>query len=180
MRTLVQKNEIIDNLTLQFNNNDCFYIVELSKIKVSDILMFRRFCRKNAISFIVAKNSLIHRALKKSKFNDTVKQEAETTMNNMSGVLFVNENHKLPAKAIMVFLNKTQSGTIKLKCACVVNDLFIGHDKLQQLSKLKSRKELIADVVLLLQSPMMKVITGIAGAQNKVFDLLKAISVKQK
>ena len=180
MRTLVQKNEIIDNLTLQFNNNDCFYIVELSKIKVSDILMFRRSCRKNAISFTVAKNSLIHRALQKSKFNDTVKQGAETTMNNMSGVLFINENHSIPAKTVIDFLNKTQSGTIKLKCACVANDLFIGHDKLQQLSKLKSKKELIADVVLLLQSPMMKVVSYVVGAQNKVFDLLKAISMRQK
>ena len=176
MRTIEQKNEIIDNLTLHFNNNDCFYIVELSKIKVSDISMFRRSCRKNDISFIVAKNSLIHRALQNSKFNDSVKQETEAIMNNMSGVLFVNEKHKLPAKVILEFLSTTTSGEIKLKCACVDSDIFIGHDKLRQLSKLKSRNELIADVISLLQSPMKNVMSGLLSAQDKLCGVLKTLA----
>lgn len=178
MRTQVQKKEIIDNLSVQFNNNDCFYIVELSKIKVSDISMFRRNCRKNDVVFTVAKNSLINLALKKSKFNETVKQEAEATMNNMSGVLFITENHSLPAKTIIDFLKNTKSGNIKLKCACIDNDLFIGEDKLQQLSKLKTKKELVADIILALQSPMKNILSGLLSSQNKICGILKALEKK--
>jgi large subunit ribosomal protein L10 len=97
-----------------------------------------------------------------------------TTLHGFSGVLFSKESGNLPARVIKEFRLKLEGKPV-LKAASINSDLFIGDENLNMLSELKSKNELIGDVIAMLQSPAKNVISALQSGKNTVAGLVKAL-----
>lgn len=100
-------------------------------------------------------------------------------MKGFSGLLFTNESPSSPAKALKDFRKSLDADHPSLKAVAIVSDFFIGDDHLDLLSKLKSKNELIGDVILLLQSPAKNIISLLKSSENKISSVLKALELNK-
>ena len=171
--TREEKAQIIDELSEKFATNSHFYITDASGFTVEQVNNFRRLCFKNGIEYRVYKNTLIRKALEKQEGVDY--SPLFDTLHGFSGVLFSKEVGNTPAKVIQEFRRKIEGKPV-LKAASISSDLFIGDENLSMLSELKSKNELIGDVIALLQSPAKNLISALtSGGSNKVAGLVKAL-----
>lgn len=174
--TKEEKGAIIEELAEKFAATPYFYITDASGLNVAKTNELRRLCFERGIEYRVVKNTLISKALEKldtdySSFDGTV-------LKGFSGVMFHEESGKVAAKLIKDFL-KANKNSIQLKGASVDSALFIGHDQLDTLLNLKSKQELIGEVIGLLQSPAKNVISGLQSGGNKLAGILKTLSEKE-
>lgn len=174
--TKEEKGAIIDELAEKFAATPYFYITDASGLNVAKTNELRRLCFERGIEYRVVKNTLISKALERldtdySSFDGTV-------LKGFSGVMFHDESGKVAAKLIKDFL-KANKNSIQLKGASVDSALFIGHDQLDTLLNLKSKQELIGEVIGLLQSPAKNVISGLQSGGNKLAGILKTLSEKE-
>ncbi|MFT7247755.1 MAG: large subunit ribosomal protein L10 [Arcticibacterium sp.] len=170
------KGVIIQDLSEKFQSNPFFYITDASGMTVANTNKLRRLCFERGIEYKVIKNSLIEKALNTldadyTPFNESV-------LKGFSGILFHPESGKDAAKLIKDFL-KENKDSIKLKGASIDSDLFIGHDQLDKLASLKSKAEMIGEVIMLLQSPAKTVLGGLQSGGNKLAGILKTLSEKE-
>ncbi|MFT4735064.1 MAG: large subunit ribosomal protein L10 [Algoriphagus sp.] len=170
------KGVIIQDLSEKFQSNPFFYITDASGMTVAKTNKLRRLCFERGIEYKVIKNSLIEKALNTldadyTPFNESV-------LKGFSGILFHPESGKDAAKLIKDFL-KENKDSIKLKGASIDSDLFIGHDQLDKLASLKSKAEMIGEVIMLLQSPAKTVLGGLQSGGNKLAGILKTLSEKE-
>jgi large subunit ribosomal protein L10 len=171
-----QKGVAIQELSEKFANTPFFYITDASGLSVAKTNKLRRMAFERGVEYRVFKNTLIEKALQTldtdyTPFNESV-------LKGFSGIMFHPESGKEPAKLIKDFL-KENEGSIKLKGASIESGLYIGHDQLENLAKLKSKAELIGDVIMLLQSPAKTVIGGLQSGGNKLAGILKTLSEKE-
>ena len=174
--TKEEKGAIIEELAEKFAATPYFYITDASGLNVAKTNELRRLCFERGIEYRVVKNTLISKALERldtdySSFDGTV-------LKGFSGVMFHDESGKVAAKLIKDFL-KANKNSITLKGASVDSALFIGHDQLDTLLTLKSKQELIGEVIGLLQSPAKNVISGLQSGGNKLAGILKTLSEKE-
>ncbi len=174
--TKEEKGAIIEELSEKFANTPYFYITDASGLNVAKTNELRRLCFERGIEYRVIKNTLIRKALEStgtdySSFDDTV-------LKGFSGVMFHQESGKVAAKLIKDFL-KANKNSIKLKGASVDSSIFIGHDQLDTLLTLKSKQELVGEIIGLLQSPAKNVISGLQSGGNKLAGILKTLSEKE-
>ncbi len=174
--TKEEKGAIIEELAEKFAASPYFYITDASGLNVAKTNELRRLCFERGIEYRVVKNTLISKALERldtdySSFDGTV-------LKGFSGVMFHDESGKAAAKLIKDFL-KANKNSIQLKGASVDSALFIGHDQLDTLLTLKSKQELIGEVIGLLQSPAKNVISGLQSGGNKLAGILKTLSEKE-
>lgn len=174
--TKEEKGAIIEELAEKFAATPYFYITDASGLNVAKTNELRRLCFERGIEYRVVKNTLISKALERldtdySSFDGTV-------LKGFSGVMFHDESGKVAAKLIKDFL-KANKNSIQLKGASVDSALFIGHDQLDTLLNLKSKQELIGEVIGLLQSPAKNVISGLQSGGNKLAGILKTLSEKE-
>jgi large subunit ribosomal protein L10 len=174
--TKEDKGAIIEELSEKFANTPYFYITDASGLNVAKTNELRRLCFERGIEYRVIKNTLIRKALEStgtdySSFDDTV-------LKGFSGVMFHQESGKVAAKLIKDFL-KANKNSIKLKGASVDSSIFIGHDQLDTLLTLKSKQELVGEIIGLLQSPAKNVISGLQSGGNKLAGILKTLSEKE-
>ncbi|MBA4853879.1 50S ribosomal protein L10 [Emticicia sp. BO119] len=171
--TKEEKGAIIEELAEKFAATPYFYITDASGLNVAKTNELRRLCFERGIEYRVVKNTLISKALERldtdySSFDGTV-------LKGFSGVMFHDESGKVAAKLIKDFL-KANKNSITLKGASVDSALFIGHDQLDTLLTLKSKQELIGEVIGLLQSPAKNVISGLQSGGNKLAGIIKTLS----
>jgi large subunit ribosomal protein L10 len=174
--TKEEKGLIIDELADKFAATPYFYITDASGMNVAKTDSLRRLCFERGIEYRVVKNTLIAKALEKldtdyTSFNESV-------LKGFSGIMFHTESGKVAAKLIKDFL-KENKDSIKLKGASVDASLFIGHDQLDTLLNLKSKAELVGEIIGLLQSPAKNVISGLQGGGNKLAGILKTLSERE-
>lgn len=174
--TKEDKGAIIEELSEKFANTPYFYITDASGLNVAKTNELRRLCFERGIEYRVIKNTLIRKALEStgtdySSFDDTV-------LKGFSGVMFHQESGKVAAKLIKDFL-KANKNSIKLKGASVDSSIFIGHDQLDTLLTLKSKQELVGEIIGLLQSPAKNVISGLQSGGNKLAGILKTLSERE-
>lgn len=174
--TKEDKGAIIEELSEKFANTPYFYITDASGLNVAKTNELRRLCFERGIEYRVIKNTLIRKALEStntdySSFDDAV-------LKGFSGVMFHQESGKVAAKLIKDFL-KANKNSIKLKGASVDSSIFIGHDQLDTLLTLKSKQELVGEIIGLLQSPAKNVISGLQSGGNKLAGILKTLSEKE-
>jgi len=174
--TKEEKGAIIEELAEKFAATPYFYITDASGLNVAKTNELRRLCFERGIEYRVVKNTLISKALEKLDTDYTPFDG--TVLKGFSGVMFHEESGKIAAKLIKDFL-KTNKESIKLKGASVDSALFIGHDQLDTLLNLKSKQELIGEVIGLLQSPAKNVISGLQSGGNKLAGILKTLSEKE-
>lgn len=165
-----QKNATIAVLTEKLKAANCLYIADTSSIGAIDTNNFRRELFKNGIEMLVAKNTLILKAMRNSGKDFG---ELEGALKGTSALLF-SENVKAPAQAILKFRKKGDKPA--LKGAYVDSAVFIGDNQLDALSNLKSKEDLIGEIVGLLQSPARNVISALQSGGGKIAGIVKTLS----
>jgi large subunit ribosomal protein L10 len=175
--TREEKAAIIEDLVGKFNANTHFYVTDAGGMTVERVNELRRTCYKKGVEYKVYKNTLIAKALERmdadySKFNEGV-------LKGFSGIIFSKEDGKLPAEIIKEFRTKYKAEKPLLKGASIDSDLFIGDDQLDTLTKLKSKAELIGEVITLLQSPAYNVIGALQSGKHKLAGIVKTLSERE-
>jgi len=170
--TREEKAKIIDELTAKFADNTHFYITDATGFTVDQVNNFRKLCFKSGVEYRVYKNTLIQKALEKNTAVDYA--PLFKTLHGFSGVIFSKEVGNAPAKVIREFRKKLEGRPV-LKAASIDSSLFIGDENLNMLSELKSKNELIGEVISLLQSPAKNVLSALLSGKNTVAGLVKAL-----
>ncbi len=170
--TREEKAIIIDDLSRKFADNTHFYITDASGFTVADVNAFRRMCFKNGVEYRVYKNTLIRKALEKQEGTDY--SGLFGVLNGFSGVIFSKEAGNIPARVIREFRIKKEGKPV-LKGASIDSEIYIGDENLAMLSELKSKNELIGDVIALLQSPAKNVLSALLSGKQTVAGLVKAL-----
>lgn len=173
--TREEKGKVIDELTAKFEANSHFYVTDAGGFTVAQINAFRRICFQTGVEYGVYKNTLIRKALEK---NGATFEPMFKTLHGFSGVIFSKESGNAPAKAIKEFRKKLEGKPV-LKAASIDSDLFIGDENLNMLSELKSKNELIGDVIVLLQSPAKNVVSALLSSKNKLAGIVKTLEERQ-
>ena len=168
-----EKNQIIDSLTSSINESNHFYLTDISELNAVDTSMLRRKCHEKNIKLMVVKNTFLKQALEKAEGDY---QELYEVLKNSTSVIF-SEVGNIPAKLINEFREKHDRPI--LKAAFVEKSVYIGDDQLDTLAQLKSKEELIADIIMLLQSPMKTVISQLQSGGQTLSGVLKTLSEKE-
>ncbi len=168
-----EKKELILELSVKITNNPNFYITDTSSLTVAKVNAIRRKCFEQGIEFRVAKNTLIRKALESvGTANGTDYSPLYDALKGSSTLMFA-EKGNAPAKLIKEF-RKTSDKPV-LKGASVDYSFFIGDKELDTLINLKSKNELIGEVIGLLQSPAKNVISALLSGQNILAGLVKTL-----
>ncbi len=176
--TKEEKKELVDNLSQKFQNNDFFYVADGSGMSVAETNDFRRICFKKGIEYQVVKNTLIKKALE-SLDNDYT-SFSDNVLKGFSGIMFTSEAGNLPAKVIKEHRKKHgKDAKPFFKGASIDGDVFIGEENLEALSNLKSKQELVGEVISLLQSPMKNVISSLKSGGDTIAGLVKTLSERE-
>jgi len=170
--TREEKALIIEELSQKFAANAHFYVTDASGFTVEQINNFRRLCFKSGIEYRVYKNTMIQKALERQEGVDY--SPIFNVLNGFSGVMFSKEAGNTPAKVIKEFRKKLEGKPV-LKAASIGSDFFIGDENLNMLSELKSKNELIGEVISLLQSPAKNVVSALISSKQTVAGLVKAL-----
>jgi large subunit ribosomal protein L10 len=165
-----EKNEIINSLTESINQFSHFYLTDIAQLNAADTSALRRKCFANEIKLIVVKNTLLKRALEQSGKDF---EGLYDVLKGPTSVMFSN-NGNAPAKLIKEFRKKKDKPL--LKGAYVQESVYLGDIMLDSLVSLKSRDELIGDVIMLLQSPAKNVISALQSGGNKIHGVLETLS----
>ena len=170
-----QKNEVIDVLKDKFSQYNNFYVTNTESLTVEQITKLRRICFSKQVEMKVAKNTLIRKALE--SIDSTRFSGVFDSLHGVTALLF-SENAKEPALIISSFRKENKDGEKPtLKAAFIDGDVFVGDNQLATLRDLKSKQDLIGEIIGLLQSPAKNVISGLnAGA--KLAGLIKALEDK--
>lgn len=167
--TREEKNQEIQVLKEAFESTSYFYITDSSTLDVATINKFRRLCFEKGVTFKVAKNTLVKKALEQLDEDYT---EIYDALSGPTSIMFASASN-VPAKVLKDFRKGSEKPT--LKAAYIDTDVFVGDDKIEELSKLKSKEELIADIIALLQGPMSNVMGSLNSGKNTIGGLLKAL-----
>jgi len=174
--TREDKGKLIEALAEKFSENQHFYITDAAGFTVAQVNAFRRICFKAGVEYGVYKNTLIRKALERNgKAND----QLVSALKGFSGVIFSKESGNTPARAIKEF-RKKQDGKPRLKAASIDSEVFLGDENLNMLSELKSKNELIGDVIAILQSPAKNVLSALLSGKSTVAGLVKALEERKQ
>ena len=166
-----QKNEVIELLKDKFKEYNNFYVTNTESLTVAQVGKLRKICFDKNVEMKVAKNTLIKKALE--SIDSTRFSGVFESLNGVTALMF-SENAKEPAMIISSFRKDANTDKPILKAAFIDGDVFEGNDQLKALITLKSKNDLIGEIIGLLQSPAKNVISGLnAGA--KLAGIIKAL-----
>ena len=171
-----EKAAVIEELVEKFANTNFFYFTDASGLTVAEVNQFRKLCFDRGVEYRVAKNTLIQKALEKldvdySSLNDQA-------LKGFTGIMFAPEIGNIPAKIIKDFKRSDKDDRPIFKAASIDSELFLGEDQLNTLSNLKSKVELIGEIITLLQSPAKNVISSLQSGKNILAGIIKTLSEK--
>lgn len=172
--TKQEKNQVIDNLVSLLEENSNIYVADTSDLDAEVTSSLRRACFNKDVNLMVVKNTLLNKAMDKvadKDFGDIPSVLKGTT------ALMTAEVSNAPAKLIKEFRKKSDRPI--LKAAYVEESIFIGDNNLEALVSLKSKDELIGDVIMLLQSPAKTVISQLESGKSTLAGLVKTLSEKE-
>ena len=169
--TKEQKNEVIEVLKDKFSQYNNFYITNTESLSVAQVGKLRRVCFDKQVELKVAKNTLIRKALE--SLDAEKYSEVYESLNGVTALMF-SENAKEPALILSAFRTEGKLEKPQLKAAYIDGSLFVGDTQLEALKSLKSKQDLIGEIIGLLQSPAKNVISAL-NAGNKLASLVKAL-----
>ena len=159
-----QKNEIIEALKEKFSQYNNFYVTNTESLTVDQVTKLRRVCFDKNVEMKVAKNTLIKKALE-SLGNESYNGMFDS-LNNVTALMF-SENPKEPALIISSFRTASKTEKPVLKAAFINGDIYTGDENLKTLTKIKTKNELIGEVIGLLQSPAKRVLAALLHHHEK-------------
>lgn len=169
--TPAQKQEAVAMLKEKFSQYNNFYITDTEALTVAQVNKLRRICFEKGVEMRVAKNTLIRKAMEQidgERFGGTF-----DSLHGVTALMF-SESAKEPAMIISTFRTETKGERPVLKAAFVDGDVFAGNDQLNTLKNLKSKNDLIGEIIGLLQSPAKNVISAL-NAGTRLASLVKAL-----
>jgi large subunit ribosomal protein L10 len=172
-----QKIAHVQELAEKFKSFPHFYIADTGGLTVAQVNSLRAKCFEANIEMRVVKNTLIRKALEQTGEDYSGLYSA---LKQTSAVFFIKENPNKPAKLIKEYRTAGKTEKPVLKGAFVESSVFLGDASLEQLIALKSKEELIGDIIGLLQSPAKNVISGLKSGGGKLAGILKTLSEKQQ
>lgn len=172
--TREEKGQIIEELAGKLKSTPYFYIADSSGLTVSQINNFRRLCYNKGLEYKVYKNTLIAKALE--RINGDVDTFRKEVLKGTSGIIFSPESGKLPATLLKDFARQSPEKNVRLKAASIEMESYVGADQLDALLNLKTKNELIGDIIGILQSPAKNVISGLQSGKNKLAGIVKTLS----
>ena len=172
--TREEKNKAIDSLNTQLSENKKFYLTDISGLTAESNSDLRRLCFKKDVHIQVIKNTLLRKAMEK---NDVDFAELYQALKGNTAIMFA-EAGNAPAKVIKEF-RKKQDMPI-LKAAFIEESVYFGDDQVEVLSSLKSKDELIGEIISLLQSPPKNVISSLQSGGTKLSGILKTLAERSE
>jgi len=170
--TRQEKSQVIEDLTAQLAGTNVVYLTDISGLDAEATSSLRRTCFKAGITLSVVKNTLLEKAMEAS---DNDYGDLPTILAGNSAIM-ISENGNAPAKVIKEFRKKSDKPL--LKGAFIHHAVFIGDNQLDALIALKSKDEVIGEIIGLLQSPAKNVISALKSGGGKIAGILKTLSEK--
>ena len=168
--TREEKATAIGELTDTLKANNVIYIADISGLNASDTTALRRLCYSRNVQMQVVKNTLLRKAMEQSEKNF---EELYPVLKGNTSIMIA-EAGNAPAKLIQSFRSKKQEKPI-LKGAFIEEAIYVGDNQLENLSNIKSREELIGDIIMLLQSPAKNVVSALKSSGGTIAGLLKTL-----
>ena len=170
--TREEKSQVIQDLTAQLADSNTIYLADISGLDATNTSNLRRACFKANVQLAVVKNTLLAKAMEAS---DKDFGDLPSILKGNTSMLIA-EAANAPAKVIKEFRKKSDKPL--LKGAYVQESVYVGDDQLDALVNIKSREELIGDVIALLQSPAKNVVSALQSGGGKLAGILKTLSEK--
>ncbi|ATA74432.1 MULTISPECIES: 50S ribosomal protein L10 [Capnocytophaga] len=170
--TREEKSLVIEDLTARLAENNVIYVADLTGLNADETTNLRKACFKANIKLAVVKNTLLAKAMEASEKEFG---ELPSVLKGNSTLMF-SEVGNAPAKLIKEFRKK--SDKLVLKGAFIEEAIFVGADQLETLVAIKSREELIGDIIGLLQSPAKNVVSALKSGGGKLAGIIKTLSEK--
>ncbi len=167
------KDKIIESLVEKIDTYKNFYLADISGLNASDTSALRRKCFEKQVKVEVVKNTLFKKALERSTGNY---EELYGALENPTSIMFT-ETANVPAKLIKEF-RKSHKKPV-LKAAYVQESIFVGENQLEALVNIKSKYEVIGDVIGLLQSPAKNVVSALQSSGGKLAGIVKTLSERE-
>ena len=168
--TKEDKAKYIDDLTAELTQAGVFYLADTSELTVEVINNLRRKCFQSGVTLKVVKNTLLHKAMERVEGIDY--GQLSEVLAGPTSIMFA-EVGNVPAKIIQEFRKKSAKPI--LKGAFIGEAIFIGDNQLETLSNIKSKDELLGEIIGLLQSPAKNVISALKGQGGKIAGILKTL-----
>ena len=173
--TKTEKGAAIEQLKEAFENNEFFYVADASTLPADKTTELRGALFAKGIKMQVVKNTLVRKALEQLPAENNY-AELFDTLTGPTAILFT-EVANAPARVIKEFRGDAERPIVK--AAYIASAVYKGDDKLEELTKLKSREELLADVLTLLQSPMQNLLSSLNSAGSQIAGLLKTLEERE-
>lgn len=167
------KSTLINELVENINNHGHFYVTEAGGLNAEATSNLRRECFKKEVKMVMVKNTILRKALEQLEGNY---EEMFSTFTGTSAVMFSNTGN-VPAKLIKAFAKKNGKPTIK--SAFVEASVYVGENQLEALCNIKSKEELLGDVIGLLQSPMKNVVSALQSGGSTIHGILTTLAEKE-
>lgn len=171
--TREEKSRVIEDLTAQLADNTIIYLADISGLNAEKTSNLRRACYKADIKLAVVKNTLLAKAMESS---DKDFGELPSILKGNTSIMF-SQTGNAPAKVIKEFRKKSDKPL--LKGAFVEEAVYVGDDYLETLVNIKSKEEVIGDIIGLLQSPAKNVVSALKSGGGKIAGILKTLSEKE-
>ena len=171
--TREEKSQVIEELTAQLADNSNIYLADISGLNATTTSDLRRACFKANVTLSVVKNTLLEKAMEAS---DKDFGDLSSVLKGNTSVMY-SETGNAPAKVIKAFRKKSDKPL--LKGAFIEEAIYLGDDQLDALVEIKSREELIGDIISLLQSPAKNVVSALQSGGGKLSGILKTLSEKE-
>ena len=168
--TREEKSQVIENLTAQLTESPIIYLADISGLNALQTSNLRRACFKAGVSLAVVKNTLLEKAMEST--DKDFGALPETLKGNTS--IMISETGNAPAKVIKEFRKKSEKPL--LKGAYIEEAVYVGDEQLENLVNIKSKEEVIGDIIGLLQSPAKNVISALKSGGSTLSGLVKTLS----
>jgi len=169
-----EKEAVISALTEEINSYNHFYLADIAGLDAQNTSKLRRLCHSKEVKMVVVKNTLLQKAIENSE------KEASELYISLKGntSMMLSQTGNMPAKLIKEFNSQGNEKPV-LKAAYVEESVYVGADNLEALVGIKSKEELIGDVISLLQSPAKNVISALKSGGNTISGLLKSLEERE-
>ena len=171
--TKEEKLEIVQELKQKLNDNSIFYLTDMSELNAENTVKLRRLAYQRKVSVNIVKNTLLRKAFDEA---DGQYENLYEVLKGNTSIMF-SEVGNAPAKLIKEFRKKNKKPLIK--GAFIDEAIYIGDDQIEALSQIKSKEELIGDIIALLQSPAKNVVSALQSGGSTIAGLVKTLSERE-
>lgn len=170
--TKQEKAKYISDLAAELKEANIFYLADTGELTVETVNALRRRCFNQKIQMRVVKNTLLAKAMEQVEDKDF--GDLKDTLSGPTSIMFC-ETGNVPAKLIKDFRKKNDTEKPILKGAYIDEGVYIGNDQLEMLSAIKSKEEVLGEIIGLLESPAKNVISGLKNSGGKIAGILKTL-----